>query len=103
MKLYIATTSLNFDTIMSTESISPARFYPLRRFGIPYMYDKVSLCLPNSILLLDNIPYYNINRDEYDHRPLIIEIDTAFYPDGYFKEIKKGIYQTSKTIYLYPQ
>ena len=103
MKLYIATTSLNFDTIMSTESISPARFYPLRRFGIPYMYDKVSLCLPNSILLLDNIPYYNINRDEYDHRPLIIEIDTAFYPDGYFKEIKKGIYQTSKTIYLSPQ
>lgn len=103
MKLYIATTSLNFDTIMSTESISPVIFYKLRRFGIPHIHNKVSLCLANSILLLDYIPYYNINRDEYDHRPLIIEIDTEFYPDGYFKEIKKGIYQTSKTIYLSPQ
>lgn len=103
MKLYIATTSLNFDTIMSTESISPVSFYPLRRFGIPHMYNKVSLCLPNSILLLDRIPAYSINREEYDHRPLIIEIDTEFYPDGYFKEVKSGIYQTSKTIYLSPK
>lgn len=103
MKLYIATTTLNFDTIMSTESISPMSFYSLRRFGIPYMYDKVSLCLPNSILLMDFIPEFSINRKDYDHRALIIEIDTECYPNGYFREVKKGIYQTSKTIYLSPQ
>lgn len=103
MKLYIATTTLNFDTIMSTESISPVSFYSLRRFGIPYMYDKVSLCLPNSILLLDFIPDFSINRQEYDHRALIIEIDTDFYPNDYFKQVKEGVYQTSKTIYLSPQ
>ena len=102
MKLYIATTSLNFDTIMSTESISPVSFYALRKFGIPYIYDKVSLCLPNSILLFDFIPEYSINRQEYDHRALIIEIDTDFYPADYFKKVKDGIYQTDKTIYLSP-
>ena len=103
MKLYIATTSLNFDTIMSTESISPVSFYSLRRFGIQHIYDKVSLCLPNSILLLGFIPDFSINRKEYDHRAMIIEIDTEFYPVGYFKEVKNGVYQTSKTIYLSPQ
>ena len=103
MKLYIATTSLNFDTIMSTESISPVSFYSLRRFGIQHIYDKVSLCLPNSILLLGFIPDFSINRKEYDHRAMIIEIDTEFYPIGYFKEVKNGVYQTSKTIYLSPQ
>lgn len=88
---------------MSTESISPVSFYSLRRFGIPYMYDKVSLCLPNSILLLDFIPDFSINRQEYDHRALIIEIDTDFYPNDYFKQVKEGVYQTAKTIYLSPQ
>lgn len=103
MKLYIATTALNFDTIMSTESISPVSFYQYRRFGIPYMYDNASLRLHNSIILFDYIPTYELNRSEFDHRPLIVEVDTAYYPSNYFTKVKEGVYQTSKTLYLSPQ
>ena len=107
MKLYIATTSLNFDTIMSTESISPESFYSRRGFGIPYIYDKVSLSKHNSILLFDKLPKFSISNKEMDHRPMIIEIDDTEYPDNMFLPIKGidgcQIYQTSKTIYLTPK
>lgn len=33
MKLYIPTTTLNFDNILSSESISPKAFYEKRGFG----------------------------------------------------------------------
>ena len=105
MKLYIATTTLNFDTIVSTESISPASFYQLRRFGISLFYDKASLMKPNSILLTDVFPYFSINRDEVAHRPMVIEIDDSNYP-GMFNKVKDNngysVYQTGQTIYLSP-
>ena len=107
MKLYIATTSLNFDTIMSTESISPESFYSRRGFGIQYIYDKVSLSRHNSILLFDRLPKFSISNKEMDHRPLVIEIDDTEYPDNIFFPIKEiggcQIFQTSKTIYLSPK
>ena len=62
MKLYIATTSLNFDAIVSTDSVSPAAFYQQRGFGISLFYDKASFSLPNSILLTDAFPVFSINR-----------------------------------------
>lgn len=105
MKLYIATTTLNFDAIVSTESISPASFYQLRRFGISLFYDKASLMKPNSILLTDVFPYFSINRDEVAHRPMVIEIDDSNYP-GMFNKVKDNngysVYQTGQTIYLSP-
>ena len=106
MKLYIATTSLNFDTIMSTESVSPATFYYRRGFGIKLFYDKASFCLPNSILLTDVCPIFSISNKEVEHRPMILEIDDNNYPDDYFKKVKEDddidVYQTSKTLYLTP-
>lgn len=105
MKLYIATTSLNFDAIVSTDSISPASFYQKRGFGITLFYDKASFILPNSILLTDAFPRFNINRSEVDHRPMVIEIDTLDYPP-YFEAVKKNIdhtvYRTERTIYISP-
>lgn len=105
MKLYIATTTLNFDAIVSTESISPASFYQLRKFGISLFYDKASLMRPNSILLTDMFPYFSINRDEVSHRPMVIEIDDSNYP-GIFNKVKDNndysVYQTGQTIYLSP-
>ena len=106
MKLYIATTSLNFDTIMSTESVSPASFYYRRGFGIKLFYDKASFRLPNSILLTDVCPIFSISNKEVEHRPMILEIDDNNYPDDYFKKVKEDddidVYQTSKTLYLTP-
>jgi len=105
MKLYIATTSLNFDAIVSTDSVSPAAFYQQRGFGITLFYDKASFFLPNSILLTNAFPIFSINRSEVDHRPMVIEIDTKDYPP-YFEPVKDNgdsiVYQTERTIYLSP-
>ena len=105
MKLYIATTTLNFDAIVSTESVSPASFYQLRKFGISLFYDKASLMRPNSILLTDVFPYFSIIRDEVAHRPMVIEIEDSNYP-GMFNKVKDNngysVYQTGQTIYLSP-
>ena len=105
MKLYIATTSLNFDAIVSTDSVSPASFYQQRGFGITLFYDKASFVLPNSILLTDAFPIFSINRSDVDHRPMVIEIDTLDCPD-YFEAVKKNIdhtvYRTERTIYITP-
>ena len=105
MKLYIATTSLNFDAIVSTDSVSPAAFYQQRGFGITLFYDKASFFLPNSILLTDAFPIFSINRSEVDHRPMVVEIDTKDYPP-YFEAVKRNgdniVYQTERTIYLSP-
>lgn len=105
MKLYIATTSLNFDAIVSTDSISPASFYPQRRFGIPFVYEKASLCHQNSILLTDVFPLFNIGKSDVDHRPMVIEIDSDNYPDR-FQKVRDcdgfSVYITDRTVYLSP-
>jgi len=105
MKLYIATTSLNFDTIMSTESVSPASFYFRRGFGIKMFYDKASFIHPNSILLMDACPLFSLDNKEVEHRPMVIEIDDSDYP-GAFEKVKEGngcdIYRATRTLYLSP-
>ena len=105
MKLYIATTSLNFDAIVSTDSVSPASFYPQRNFGIPFIYEKASLCLRNSILLTDVFPIFNIGKSDVDHRPMVVEIAADNYPKR-FTKVRDcdgfAVYSTDKTIYLSP-
>ena len=59
-KLYIPTSSLNFNNILSSESISPCAFYPRRGFGFK-RFEKVELNnLDNVILLYDKYPYFDI-------------------------------------------
>ena len=105
MKLYIATTSLNFDAIVSTDSVSPVSFYQQRGFGISLFYDKASFCLPNSILLTDAFPVFSINRSEVEHRPMVIEIEDSYYP-SFFEKVKDNgdysVYRTERTIYISP-
>ena len=59
-RLYIPTTTLNFNNIFSTESISPAGFYTQRGFGYK-TYSKVALNnFQNSILLYSKFPLFSI-------------------------------------------
>lgn len=105
MKLYIATTSLNFDAIVSTDSVSPASFYKQRGFGISLFYDKASFYLPNSFLLTDAFPIFSINRSEVEHRPMVLEIDDSYYP-SFFEKVKDNgdysVYRTERTLYFSP-
>ena len=73
-KLYIATSTSNFNNILSTESISPAGFYSRRNFG----YRNFKKVGPNAcdgcIVLYDQIPKFAVENKDIDDYPLVIEL-----------------------------
>ncbi len=100
-KLYIPTSTLNFNNIMSSESISPAAFYANRRFGYK-RFEKVDPNnLDNLILLYDKYPIFDINDKESENYPLVIEIDTRSVSEDCIQE-KDGIFYTTKSVYINP-
>lgn len=98
MKYYIPTTTLNFNNILSSESISPSIFFQKRGFGYSRWFDIPENQLANSILLYNSLSYLKRNDSELEDHPMIIEINS----DETFREIGEGIYVTDKTIYLNP-
>jgi len=100
-KLYIPTTTLNFNNIMASESISPAGFYYVRGFGYK-RFDKVEPNnLDNRIILYEKFPVFNINDKELENYPLVIEIDTITIGEDVIKE-ENGVFYSEETIYLNP-
>lgn len=98
MKYYIPTSSLNFNNILSTESISPKCFYELRGFGYSRWFCVNENNFENVTLLYDT-PYafYRPKSDLEDHA-MLVEIDT----EDSFPKLKDGIYYTDETIYFNP-
>lgn len=98
MKYYIPTTTLNFNNILSSESISPCVFFQKRGFGYSRWFKISENELTNSTVLYASLS--NLKRDdsELEDHPMIIEIIS----DETFREIGEGIYVTDKTIYLNP-
>ncbi len=103
---FIPTTSLNFNNILSTGSISPANTYSSRGFG----YKQFEYVEPNpfgNILVLYNqYPVFTINDIERDNDPMIIRINADLLPaDLVHKADENGgvdIYTYNNTIYLNP-
>ncbi len=105
-KVYIATTTLNFNNILSTESISPEIFYLQRSFGYR-RFDKVPPNPFSSILIAySKLPRFEMGESDYDHYPLIIEISRDLIRDDMIlnEDERNGIkvIQIYKTIYLHP-
>lgn len=105
-KLYIATSSLNLNSILATESLSPEAFYRNRDFGYK-RYTKVEPNpFSNSLLAYNKIPDFQINESDFDDYPLIIEISSELIKDEDFKnpvlvgDIK--VFQLTRTIYFHP-
>ena len=102
--VYIATTTLNFNNILSTESISPTSIYSKRGFG----YKRFENVEPNNyddiIIAYSKPPLFKITDDELDSYPLIIELSKDLVQGleniGHHKSI--DIFIISKTIYLHP-
>lgn len=96
MKYYIPTTSLNFNCILSSESISPSGFYPIRGFGYPRWF-AIPENNQDGVVLLYRSPFALARPkcDQEDH-PMLIEIDT----EEKFKEIGDGVFASAHTIYL---
>ena len=59
-KIYLPTSTLNFNSIMSSESVSPASFYSKRGFGHK-RFEKVNPNrLDNRIVLYPKYPIFDI-------------------------------------------
>lgn len=104
-KLYLPTSTLNFNNIFSSETISPFRFYGKRNFGYKRFESVEPNSFQNSILLYSHYPAFEIKDDEQDNYPMIIEISKSMILD----KIKKvetidniEIFQIASTIYLNP-
>ena len=75
MKLYLATSSLNIDNILSTESVAPLSFYKARNYGYNSFYALELIPYTNIHILFSKIPHFEILDREHDNRPVILEID----------------------------
>ncbi len=97
-KYYIPTSTLNFNNILSTESISPKLFYEKRGFGY-YRWTSVDENNVDYVTLLFDVPHeFNIPESNEENHPMLIEIET----DEIFSSLSNGVCFTNKTIYLNP-
>ena len=71
---YIPTTTLNFNNILSSESISPKAFYKNRLFGYSRWASIPENPFENSIVLYDQAGYYNRPKSDYEDHPLLLEV-----------------------------
>ena len=106
MKLYIPTSTLNFNNIFSTESISPKVFYQRRGFGNKRFYPVEANNLDGVVLLYSKYPRYSVEDTELENYPMVIEIESDDYPFGIITKQNSHfgveIYVSTSTIYLNP-
>ena len=98
MKYYIPTSSLNFNNILSTESISPKSFYERRGFGYSRWFSVEENYIEHLTLLYDKPHMFERPQSDIEDHPMLIEIDV----DDEFPKVTDGVYYTNKTIYLNP-
>lgn len=96
--LYIPTTTLNFNNILSSESISPKAFYARREFGYK-RWTGLENDIENAILLYDEPFSFNRPDSDLEDHPLIIRVNLD---DAQVKEYTTGVYYCDHTIYLDP-
>ena len=104
-KLYLPTSTLNFNNIFSSETISPFCFYGKRNFGYKRFESVEPNSFQNSILLYSHYPAFEIKDDEQDNYPMIIEISKSIV-SGKIEKVKTidniEIFRIASTIYLNP-
>lgn len=98
MKYYIPTSSLNFNNILSTESLSPKSFYERRGFGYSRWFSVEENSIEHLTLLYDKPHMFERPKSDIEDHPMLIEIDV----DGEFPKVADGVFYTDRTIYLNP-
>lgn len=96
-KLYIPTSTCNFNNILSSESISPKAFYARRGFGYPRWTNIPENDNDNVILLYEEPFAFSRPKSEVEDHPMLVEIET----DEEFPQTRvKGVRYSDHTIYL---
>lgn len=100
MKLYIITSNLNVDNILSSESISPISFYSKRDFGYKTFQKIDTIHNENNLVLFSEIPSFEIHDNDRENYPMVIEIndDTQLKDNLQFVGQSKAVCQ----VFLYP-
>ncbi len=104
MKLYIITSILNIDNVLSSESISPASFYKNRTFGYRHFELIPNFKIPlGKIPLFDYLPYVEIIDENQVDYPFVIEIyDSNQLSDTKIEKWQDGIFFSNRTLYINP-
>lgn len=89
MRLYIPTCTLNFNNILSSESISPLGFYARRGFGNKRFYPVCANDKENAILLYSKYPRFKVEDSDLENYPMVIEIESDDYKVGFFEKAKE--------------
>lgn len=95
---YIPTSTLNFNAILSTESISPKAFYALREFGIKRWTPIEENNIDDVILLYENAKSFSRDDSEQEDHPMLVAITT----EETFPPYSDGIFYSDHTIYIDP-
>ncbi len=77
-KLYIPISSLNFNSIFSSENISPQIFYGKRCFGYKRNTQVAFQPLENAILLFNKLFHFKINNSDFEEYPIFIGVSEEF-------------------------
>lgn len=99
---YIPTSSLNFNNILSSESISPKAFYPKRSFGYGRWTPIPQNPFENSIVLYDELCAFNRPASDVEDHPLLIEIVLDEATESTFLKYDEHIYLSDHTIFIDP-
>lgn len=75
MKYYIPTSSLNIESILSTESISPVSYYAERPFGSKFFQRIKGVNQDSNLYLFSKVPLFSIFDAEVEQYAIALEID----------------------------
>lgn len=97
-KYYIPTSTLNFNNILSSESISPQAFYDNRGFGYSRWATIPENPFSNAIVLYDSLCYFERPKSDIEDHSLLIEV---LIDETQLKQTD-GLWYCDHTIYLTP-
>lgn len=96
-KLYIPTSTCNFNNILSSESISPKAFYARRGFGYSRWTNIPENDNDNVILLYEEPFAFSRPKSDTEDHPMLVEFETD---EEFPKTRVQGVRYSDHTIYL---
>lgn len=96
---YIPTSSLNFNNIVASESISPANLYSKRAMGMKSFIDIFDGQMLNMTLLADHPACFCRPLSDLEDHPMLIKV---ILDEENVTTIGHGFYSTNRTIYITP-